>query len=416
MSKKKSDWQNRIVGHDTKPASWFLANEANWRIHPKNQQESLGGVLDEVGWVQDVIVNKRTGEEWGADQNVETLVDGHLRITLALRNGDDTPVPVKFVDLSPDEEALILLSLDPIGAMAASDKVKLDELMQTVQSEDERVQTLMAELADKEGIEYGKAEPPEDVEPQIDKAEELRKKWGVETGQLWALGNHRIICGDCTDKAVVDKLMGGEKVSLVVTDPPYGVDYEGGANNQSKREKLTGDGDTILYSQFLKVAPIDDKCAMYLWHAGRRANEVYEAAISAGFEVRAQIIWHKLKAHYGAWMAQYLQKHEPCIYCVRNAPEFIGASNEVTVWEYDQPKTNEYHPTQKPVELMERAIGNHPYKFVYEPFSGSGTTIIACERLNRKCRAIEISPAYVAVAIQRWVDVTGGEPELISTE
>jgi len=129
MAKKKSDWQNRIVGHDTKPASWFLANEANWRIHPKNQQDSLGGVLDEVGWVQDVIVNKRTSEEWGADQNIETLVDGHLRITLALRNGDETPVPVKYVDLSPDEESLVLLTLDPLGAMAASDKAKLDELM-----------------------------------------------------------------------------------------------------------------------------------------------------------------------------------------------------------------------------------------------------------------------------------------------
>ena len=152
MAKKKSDWQNRIVGHDTKPASWFLANEANWRIHPKNQQDSLGGVLDEVGWVQDVIVNKRTSEEWGADQNIETLVDGHLRITLALRNGDETPVPVKYVDLSPDEERLVLLTLDPLGAMAASDKAKLDELMRAVQSDDDRVQAMIAEIAEKQGI------------------------------------------------------------------------------------------------------------------------------------------------------------------------------------------------------------------------------------------------------------------------
>lgn len=149
MSKNKADWNNRIVGYDNKPASWFLANEANWRIHPKNQQESLGGVLDEVGWVQDVIVNKRTGEEWGADQNVETLVDGHLRISLALRKGDETPVPVKYVDLSPDEESLVLLTLDPLGAMAASDKAKLEELMASVQSDDERVQAMMAEMGEK---------------------------------------------------------------------------------------------------------------------------------------------------------------------------------------------------------------------------------------------------------------------------
>jgi len=256
-------------------------------------------------------------------------------------------------------------------------------------------------------------EPPEDVEPQIDKAEELREKWGVKLGDLWQLGEHRLICGDCTDKAVVDRVMGGEQVSLIVTDPPYGVNYDGGANNETKREKLTGDLDAELYDKFLQVAPMNNECALYMWHDGRRANEVYEAAIKNGFEIRSQIIWHKLKAHYGAWMAQYKQKHEPCIYCVKGAPTFSGATNEVTVWEYEQPSRNEFHPTQKPIELMERAIGNHPYLIVYEPFSGSGTTLIACERLGRKCRAVEISPAYCAVAIQRWVDVTGGTPELV---
>ena len=268
------------------------------------------------------------------------------------------------------------------------------------------------ELADL-GVEM--EQPKEDPGAQIDRAEELREKWGVEPGQLWRLGEHRLICGDCTDRAVVERVMGGERVSLIVTDPPYGVDYDGGANNERKREKLEGDKDSELYAKFLDVAPIDGKCALYMWHDGRLANEVYQAANGAGFEIRTQIIWHKLKAHYGAWMAQYKQKHEPCIYCVKNGPEFSGATNEVTVWEYDQPSRNENHPTEKPVELMERAIGNHPYILVYEPFSGSGTTLIACERLRRKCRAVEISPAYCAVTIQRWVDMTGGTPELVHT-
>ena len=224
---------------------------------------------------------------------------------------------------------------------------------------------------------------------------------------------HYIICGDCTDRTVVDKVMQGEQVSLIVTDPPYGVNYDGGANNETKREKLTGDLDAELYDKFLQVAPMNNECALYMWHADRRANEVYEAAIKNGFEIRSQIIWHKLKAHYGAWMAQYKQKHEPCIYCVKGAPVFSGATNEVTVWEYEQPSRNEFHPTQKPIELMERAISNHPYLIIYEPFSGSGTTLIACERLGRKCRAVEISPAYCAVTIQRWADLTGGTPVLL---
>ena len=153
---RQAAWRNRIVGYDVKPASWFIANEHNWRIHPKDQQEGMRGALDSVGWVQDVIVNLRTSEEWGADQNVQTLVDGHLRVTLALRAGEDTPVPVKFVDLSPSEEAQVLATLDPIAAMAATDKDKLDELMRAVQSDDERVQTMLAEMAEREGLEYGR--------------------------------------------------------------------------------------------------------------------------------------------------------------------------------------------------------------------------------------------------------------------
>lgn len=189
--------------------------------------------------------------------------------------------------------------------------------------------------------------------------------------------------------------------SLIVTDPPYGVDYEGGANNEKKREKLKGDGDARLYDAFLKVAPVNGKCALYMWHAGQRATAVYLAAENNGFSVRSQIIWHKLKAHYGAWMAQYKQKHEPCIYCVKGSPEFIGATNEVTVWEYDQPSRNEYHPTEKPVELMQRAIGNHPYDIVFDGFLGSGTTLVACQNLGRRGRGIEISPAYCAVTLER---------------
>jgi hypothetical protein len=132
-------WRNRIVGSGGMRAGDFLANPHNWRIHPKNQQDGLAGVLDTVGWVQEVIVNQRTG----------FLVDGHLRVTLALRKGEDTAVPVKYVDLSEEEEALILAALDPIAAMAATDRAKLDEVMRMANSDDERVQQMMEEIAGK---------------------------------------------------------------------------------------------------------------------------------------------------------------------------------------------------------------------------------------------------------------------------
>ena len=137
----KLNWKNRIIGHGEEPLDAILFNPSNWRIHPKAQQEALEGVLSQVGWVQDVIINKHTGN----------LIDGHLRCQVAARN-DEKTIPVVYVDLSAEEENLILASLDPIAAMAATDKTKLDELLQSIQSDDERIQNLIAEIGAIEGI------------------------------------------------------------------------------------------------------------------------------------------------------------------------------------------------------------------------------------------------------------------------
>ena len=152
LYRRLMEWKNRIVGFDTKPAKWFLANEQNWRIHPMVQQSALKGSLEAIGWIQDVIVNKRTSEEWGKDKGVETLIDGHLRISLALREGDDIPVPVKYVDLSPVEENMALLFLDPIAAMASTDVEKLEGLMRQIQTGNTDVMDFLKNLAEKEGV------------------------------------------------------------------------------------------------------------------------------------------------------------------------------------------------------------------------------------------------------------------------
>lgn len=147
-----ASWRNRIVGSGEAPAASFLANERNFRLHPAEQQNALSAVLEEVGVVQNVIVNKRTDASWGRNRGVETLVDGHARITLALREGDETPVPFIYVDLDPAEEAKVLATLDPLGAMATSDKGKLDELLREVSTGSEALQEMLAELAEKNGV------------------------------------------------------------------------------------------------------------------------------------------------------------------------------------------------------------------------------------------------------------------------
>ena len=156
----KTEWRNRIVGEGEQPASQFVANPANWRVHPQAQRDAMRGALNEVGWVQRVIVNRRTGY----------LIDGHERVWQALQNGD-APVPYVEVDLDEAEEAYVLATLDPIGAMAATDRAKLDELLREVQSSEAGVQAMLSELAEKAGVVPPNVEFPEYDESVADDVE-----------------------------------------------------------------------------------------------------------------------------------------------------------------------------------------------------------------------------------------------------
>lgn len=406
-------WRNRIVGGGEQPASQFMANPSNARIHPKQQQQALIGSLNEIGWIQNVIVNKTTGN----------VVDGHARIAEALKMGDETPVPYVEVELTEDEEKLALATLDPISAMAAYDKAQLDALLREVNTGDAALQTMLAELAQDNGLDYGGSGGPavEDVEPQIDKAAELQKKWNTARGQLWQLGAHRLLCGDSTSAEDVARVTDGKKVDMMFTDPPYGVDYTGGhfhsgdVNIKRERERLSGDTTTRLYDTFLPVwlCVVDGPC--YMWFAGSKAYDVYKAIKANGCEVHALIIWNKINATYAAMNAQYKQRHEPCLYFKPKGAtlRWCGPTNECTVWDIKRDGQNEFHPTQKPIELAARAIKNHDAATVADAFSGSGSTLMACEQLGRKCRAVEISPEYVAVALERWSTATGKTPELM---
>ena len=214
----------------------------------------------------------------------------------------------------------------------------------------------------------------------------------------------------------VDRVMDGKKADAVITDPPYGVNYIGGRNPESNtpRPMLKND-DTDLYTDFLKVLInfVSKRAVFYIWFAGRNGLSIYTAVDAVGLNVRSMIVWHKLKAHYGNFMAQYLQKHEPCLYCVQNSTDWYGATNEVSVWEINQPSHNEHHLTEKPIECMSRPMSNSTKRgdIVVDPFGGSGTTMVACEQLGRLCRMIEIEPKYVAVILERMATL-GLEPRL----
>ena len=515
MAKKiNTEWRNRIVGSGTMAAGQFVANPSNWRIHPKAQRDALNGVLNEVGWVQNVIVNKITGN----------VVDGHARIEEALKRGDDTPVPYVEVELTEDEEQKILLALDPISAMAAADKAQLDALLKSVETQDAAVMAMIADMADKAGLDYGDSKPLADAEPQIDKAEELRVKWGVELGQLWQLGDHRLLCGDSTRAEDVARVMGGEKAELLHADPPYGMGKEkdGVENDNLYAAKL--DAFQMLWWRAFRPSLADNGSA-YIWG---NAEDLWRLWYVGGLKnserltLRNEIVWDKVNQSgkydgngIGSSIGrQYASISERCLFFMLGEQGFNNnADNYWEGWEairtylkeeiqkvnwsekdikqicgvgmyshwftksqwtfipeehyrklqaatkgdafkrdydelkreYDELKRDFYatrayfnnthdnmtdvwsfgrvtgderhgHATPKPVKMIARAImsSSPDNGTVAEPFSGSGTTLIACEQLNRKCRAIEISPAYVAVALQRWADATGKTPMLMT--
>jgi DNA modification methylase len=270
------------------------------------------------------------------------------------------------------------------------------------------------------GLDLPVEEPPEeegsgDAEPQMDKAEELNKKWQVKAGDLFQIGEHRLLCGDSTNKETVERVLDGAKPNLMITDPPYGVEYDADWRNHSFRQ----DGSPTNGRAIGKVTN-DDNCrwletynlfkgnVVYIWCASLRSTLVYADIIDAGFIPNYLIIWNKSSLVIGR--GDYHWKHEPCWYATRKGSKhyWIGDRSQTTVWDIGKPNKSETgHSTQKPLECMARPIRNHEGD-VYEPFAGSGTTLVASQNLNRKCYAIELNPAYVAVILERMSDAFPG--------
>ena len=372
----------------------------NARRHNPRNVGMLEKALGEVGAARSIVIDEH-GVVLAGNATIEAAARAGIEKVQVVDADGETIIAVRRTGLTAKQKTRLALydnrtaeladwDADVIADLLATERELLDGLFA-----DDELAELLDDLGDPETV---------DAEPQMDRAAELNKKWQVQAGDLWRIGEHRLLCGDSTKREDVERVMGGATPSLMVTDPPYGVHYDGGAVNAVKREKLAGDESTDVFLPALLIAADNMPTgAWYVWHAGRCARPVLEAIDAAGYDVRALLIWNKLKPHYGAPSAHYCQKHEPCLYAVRGNADFTGPSNEVTVWDIDQPTRNELHPTQKPLECMARAIRNHgkPGAIVYEPFAGSGTTMVACENLQRKCRGIEISPDYCAVILER---------------
>lgn len=366
--------------------------------------------LQEFGWQQPIVVD--------CDH---VIVAGHTRYLAALELGwRDAPVHIA-TELTPAQAKAYRLADNRTGAEAEWDfdllKLELEDLsgldidLDVLGFEEQELRQI-ADFGLNSGLEG------EDEAPQ------LQEQAVSRPGDLWTLGKHRVLCGDATSQEDVHRLLEGVQPLLMVTDPPYGVEYDADWRNRlalgwakSQSIALVQHDDQINWSAAYTLFPGD---VVYLWHpAGANSVDFYHSLVDCGFEVRMQIIW--AKPHFPIGRGHYHVQHEPCWYAVRKGQtaHWSGDRKQTTVWqianssafkkstdEADAHRTG--HSTQKPVECMRRPMLNNssPGQAVYDPFLGSGTSIIAAETCNRVAYGLEIEPRYVDMIVRRWQQFT----------
>lgn len=391
------------------PVEALIPYARNARTHSDEQVAQIAASMREWGWTSPILIDENMG-----------IIAGHGRVMAARKLGlSDVPAMIAKGWSEAQKRAYVLAD-NQLALNAGWDtgllKIELGEL-HALDFDLGLIgfPNLDALLADKtEGL----TDPDDVPEPPAEPV--------ARPGDVWLLGNHRLVCGDCTDPLVVDKALNGVTPHLMVTDPPYGVEYDANWRNEAAR-KSEGMGNRALGAGAVGKVLNDDRAdwreawalfpgdVAYVWHAGLFAPTVAESLVESGFTLRSQIIWAKQQFAIGR--GDYHWQHEPCWYAVRKGSKghYEGGRKQSTLWQIDKPRKSETgHSTQKPVECMKRPIENNssPGQAVYEPFSGSGTTIIAGEMTGRHIHAIELNPAYVDVAIKRWQDFTGQQAVL----
>ena len=383
----------------------------NAKKHDASQVSKLAGSIREFGFNNPVLIDKDNG-----------IIAGHGRVMAAQSLGLETVPCIRLGHLTDTQRRAYILAdnrLAEIGGGWDEEMLKLELAdLAALDFDVAEIGFGAEDLADLE-MEDEAETSDADAEPQIDKAEELRAKWGVEPGQLWELGDHRLLCGDSSKIQDAEKAVGGGAADMLITDPPYGVAYVGKTKDALKVENDDVDEETLvkMCKQWFDSADKVTRAGAY-WLATVPAGPLHGVFFNdwklRGY-LRQVMVWNKDSLVMGH--SEYHYKHEPILFGWKPGDRLKNSDRtKTTVWDFARPKASREHPTMKPVEMWAYAIKNHTRQgdTVYEPFSGSGTTIIACEQLGRKCRAIEISPAYVAVALQRWADATGKTPKLMA--
>lgn len=393
-------YQNALA-IEYRPIEALVPYARNARAHSDEQVAQIAASIREFGWTNPILVDGENG-----------IIAGHGRLMAARRLGMERVPVIELAGLTDTQKRAYVIADNKLALNAGwdADLLALEfgdledlgfDLSLTGFGGDEILALTSRGTA-------GLTDPDDVPGVPADPVSRL--------GDVWLMGRHRLICGDSTNPADVARVLNGVKPHLLVSDPPFGVEYDPawrerlGIKEGLAKGKVLND-DRADWREAWALFPGD---VIYIWHAALHSVTFAESLLAAGFEIRAQIIWDKTRLVIGR--GDYHWQHEPAWYAVRKGRKghWAGDRKQTTVWSIPHRKSESGHGTQKPVECMRRPIENNssPGQAVYEPFCGSGTTIIAAEMTGRCCHAIELNPAYVDVAVLRWQEFTGEEAVL----
>lgn len=361
------------------------------------EYEKLKRSIEQFGYVEPVIWNQTTGRVVGGHQRLKVLMDMGM-----------TEVDCVVVAMDEEKEKALNIALNKISGDWDKDKLAL--LIADLQGADFDVSLTGFEPGEidalfKDTLKDGVKDDDFDV------GAELAQPTMTKPGDIWTLGRHRLICGDSTKAETYDLLMGNTKANLVITDPPYNVNYEGSAG-KIKNDNMA---DEAFYNFLLDAytqmhSAMADDASIYVFHADTEGLNFRRAFADAGFYLSGCCIWKKQSLVLGR--SPYQWQHEPCLYGWKKngKHQWYTGRKETTIWEFDKPKKNGDHPTMKPIPLLAYPIMNSSMSnsVVLDPFGGSGSTLIACEQTDRICYTIELDEKFCDVIVKRYIEQVGG--------
>ena len=365
------------------------------------EYEKLKRSLEEFGYVEPVIWNKTTGN----------VVGGHQRLKVLIAMGM-TEVDCVVVELSEEKEKALNVALNKISGDWDKDKLAL--LISDLQGADFDVSLTGFEPAEiddlfKDTLKDGIKDDDFDVEA------ELKKPTKTKLGDVWLLGRHKLVCGDSTNADTFALLMGSEKANLVITDPPYNVNYEGTAGKIKNDNMADENFYNFLLDAFINTEKaMADDASIYVFHADTEGLNFRKAFNDSGFYLSGTCIWKKQSLVLGR--SPYQWQHEPVLFGwkKKGKHQWYTGRKESTIWEFDKPKKNGDHPTMKPIPLLAYPIMNSSMtnSIVLDPFGGSGSTLIACEQSDRICRTIELDEKFCDVIVSRYIEQVGSSEKV----